>query len=43
MLHFPLMLMGFALVPFIAVQVMIMSERSTDRTRQPSVPSIEIL
>lgn len=43
MLHFPLILLGYAIVPFIAIQLMIRTERSGMSPDQASFPQVEIL
>ncbi|MFO0732997.1 MAG: hypothetical protein U0231_11760 [Nitrospiraceae bacterium] len=43
MLHFPLILLGYAIVPFIAIQLMIRTERPGTSPEQASFPQVEII
>jgi len=43
MLEFPLILIGYAFVPFIAVQLMVMADRPQETSCQSTFPQVEIL
>lgn len=43
MIEFPLILIVYAVVPFIAIQVMIMADRPHEPNAQSAFPHVEIL
>ncbi len=43
MIEFPLILLGYALVPFIAIQLMVMADRPQQTSDQNAFPQVEIL
>ena len=43
MIEFPLLLIGYALLPLIAMQVMIMADRPKQKGEQNAFPQVEIL
>lgn len=43
MIEFPLILIGYAVVPFIAIQVMIMADRPHEPNAQSTFPQAETL
>ncbi len=43
MIEFPLILIGYALVPFIAILVMVMADRPHESSDQSAFPQVEIL
>jgi hypothetical protein len=43
MLEVPLILIGYALVPFVAILVMVMADRPHQTTEQRAFPQVEIL
>lgn len=43
MIEFPLLLIGYALLPLIAIQVMIMADRPKRTGEQNAFPQVEIL
>jgi len=43
MIEFPLMLIGYAFVPFIAIQLMVMADRPQETGDQSAFPQVEIL
>ena len=43
MIEFPLILIGYALLPLIAIQIMIMADRPKKTGEQNAFPQVEIL
>ena len=43
MIEFPLILLGYALVPFVAILVMVMADRPKRASDQSAFPQVEIL
>ena len=43
MIEFPLILIGYALVPLIAILVMVMADRPHQTTDQSTFPQVEII
>lgn len=43
MIEFPLILIGYAFVPFIAIQLMVMADRPRETSDQSAFPQVEIL
>ncbi len=43
MIEFPLILIGYALVPIVAVQLMVMADRPRETGDQHAFPNVEIL